>query len=497
MQHIENNKYSSENTKPILSLPPDSYREKGGPGRDVIMFLLALTFCCTPALSQNSDTRYNKPVTQTIRKIERIFGIKVEDKKDLLKDKTLDYADWRIRYGNPEISLTNILAPFDLTFFKESDSVYTIRKFEYPRRYPKIGKERLSYLETLYNDRESWEQRRGSLKNCMNSVLWLDKAPPAPGTKPILTEKRIYKGYSVENIGLEILPGVFATGSVYKPYPLKGKHPVIVCPNGHFSEGRYRESQQVRSATLARMGAIVVGYDLFGWGESELQFPGYHWNSIAATVQVLDGMRLLDYLLSLPEADPDRIAVTGGSGGGSHTLFLTALDDRVTVSAPVVMVSSHFSGGCPCESGQPVHLCGDGTNNAEIAAMAAPRPQLIVSDGKDWTRTVADLEYPFVRRIYGFYDKENRVKNAHFPGEGHDYGTSKRMAVYRFMAEHLGLDINKVKNKEGEIDESGCKIEDENTLKVFGNKGEKLPPRALKDIDKLYELFGEKNMKTK
>lgn len=498
MKYKENSKYDRRNNKATFSLPL-----KGGPGRDVILpLILSLILHFTPVFAQNSDTHYNKPITETIRKIERVFKIKVTDKKGLLKDKALDYADWRIRYGNPEISLTNVLAPFDLTFFKESDSVYIIRKFEYPRRYAEIGEERLNYLKTLYNDRESWEQRRDSLKKCMNEAFWLDKAPEMPDKTPVLTEKRTYGTYSVENIGLEILPGVFATGSVYKPYPLEGKHPVIVCPNGHFEQGRYRESQQIRCATLAKMGAIVVSYDLFGWGESQLQFPSeYHRNSIAATVQVLDGMRLLDYLLSLPEADPQHVAVTGGSGGGSHTMFLAALDERVRVSAPVVMVSSHFSGGCPCESGQPIHLCGDGTNNAEIAAMAAPRPQLIVSDGKDWTHTVADLEFPFIQRIYGFYDTvetqyiASSLKNTHFPQEGHDYSISKRMAVYRFMAKHLGLDISKVENKKGEIDESGCKIEDENTLKVFGDNGEKLPPHALKDINKLYELFGEKNMK--
>ena len=469
---------------------------KAVPGRRTFLLLLFLLAYGSELFSQNSDSKYNQPILHTINKIERIFNVNIEDERGLLKDKNLDYADWRIRYGHPEISLTNILAPFDLTFFKESDSVYIIRKFEYPRRSVNVGEERLQYLKTLYNDKESWEKRRDSLKSCMYAALWLDKAPEAPGTKPILTKKRIYDGYSVENIALEILPGVYATGSVYKPYPLKGKHPVIICPNGHFGQGRYRESQQVRCATLARMGAIVAGFDLFGWGESQLQFPyENHHNSIAATIQVLDGMRLLDYLLTLRHADPERVGVTGGSGGGSHTMFLTALDDRVKASAPVVMVSSHFSGGCPCESGQPLHLCGDGTNNAEIAAMAAPGPQLIVSDGKDWTQAVPGLEFPFIQRTYGFYGEKDRVTNAHFPEEGHDYGKSKRMVVYRFMAEYLGLDLKKVQNSKGEIDESVCVTEDENTLKVFGDNGERLPENAIKDINALYKLFGEKNEK--
>ncbi len=448
------------------------------------------------AQTQTSDTNYREPVVETIHKIETIFNIKVIDDRGLLKDKELDYADWRIEQGNLEVSLANVLVPFNLTYFKQPDGTYQIRKFEYQKVSVDKAEQRLSFLSNSYSIKEEWEARKTDLKACMIESLGLDKAPEAPHSKPILTKKRKYKGYSVENIGLEILPGVYATGSIYKPYPLKQKAAVIVMPNGHFGDGRYRESEQIRSAMLAKMGAIVANFDLFAWGESLLQFPAEaHHNSIASTIQVLSGIRLLDYLSTLEYADMTRVGVTGGSGGGSHTLFLAALDDRVSVSVPVVMVSSHFSGGCPCESGRGIHLCGNGTNNAEIAAMAAPKPQLIISDGKDWTFAVPDLEFPFIQRTYGLYGKKNLVENAHFADEGHDYGLSKRMAMYPFMAKYLGLDLNKVKNSKREIDESICTVEPYEKLYVFGDKGEKLPSNALKDIDKLYEMFGEENHK--
>ncbi len=295
---------------------------------------------------------------------------------------------------------------------------------------------------------------------------------------------------------MEILPGVYTTGSIYKPYPLNEKVPIVITPNGHFGDGRYRKDEQLRCAMLAKMGAIVVSFDLFAWGESQLQFPATtHRNSIASTIQLLSGMRLLDYASTLKHADITRVGVTGGSGGGSHTLFLAALDDRVTVSVPVVMVSANHSGGCSCESGRGIHLCGNGTNNVEVAAMAAPKPQFVISDGKDWTSNVPKLEFPFIQRTYGFYGKKNLVENAHFAEEGHDYGMSKRMAMYPFMAKHLGLNLEKVKNKEGEIDESDCVIEPYANLYVFGNKVENMPQNAMKNIDELYKLFGEKNTK--
>jgi hypothetical protein len=463
-----------------------------------IMFaLLVSIFTLTASNAQCiSDTNFRKPVTETIKNIETIFKITVIDDRGLLKGKELDYADWRIEPGNLEVSLANILVPFELTYFKQPDGKYQIRKYENHKVSVDKGKERLDYLTTLYSNVADWEKRKKEIKACMITSFGLDKAPPMPKSKPILTPKRIYKDYSVENIALEILPGVYTTGSIYKPFPLNKKSAIILTPDGHFGDGRYRKDEQYRCAIMAKMGAIVVSYDLFAWGESLLQFPEEtHRNSIASTVQVLSGIRLLDYLATIKNADVSRVGVTGGSGGGSHTMFLSALDDRITVSAPVVMVSSHFSGGCPCESGRGIHLCGNGTNNAEISAMMAPKPQLIVSDGKDWTLAVPELEFPFIQRTYELYGKRNLVENAHFAKEGHDFGVSKRMALYPFMAKYLGLDLNKVKNEKGEIDESTCVIEPYDKLFVFGNKAENLPKNALKDINKLYEMFGEKNLK--
>lgn len=457
------------------------------------VFCLALLCWAGHLSAQNSDTKYRVPVKQSVEKIERIYGIEILDKDQLLDGKSLNYGDWRISKNQLEVSLTAILSPFDLMYWKVSDSVYEIKKFDYPRRTADIGAQRLGYLRELYTNNAEWEQRKSELKSCMLDALWLAQTPELVKPKSILTAKRIYKrlGYSVENIALEVLPGVYATGSIYKPYPLKKNHAVVLSPNGHFGDGRYRESEQIRCANLAKMGAITVSYDLFGWGESALQFPSkYHRTSIAQTIQVLNGIKLLDYLLELPFVDPSRVGITGGSGGGSQSLFLTAIDDRIQVSVPVVMVSSYFSGGCPCESGQPIHLCGDGTNNAEIAAMAAPRPQLIISDGGDWTRDVPDLEFPFIQYVYGFYQEKDRVENSHFADEGHDYKTSKRKAMYPFMAEHLSLDLETIQDRKGNIEEK-IRLETEQQMKVFGAEGEKLPKDALKEIDKLYSFFGQ------
>lgn len=261
---------------------------------------------------------------------------------------------------------------------------------------------------------------------------------------------------------------------------------MILNPDGHWEKQRYRPDCQYRCATLARMGAITFSYDLFAWGESLLQFKTEdHRRSLAMTVQVLGSFRILDYLLSLKEADHSRVAITGGSGGGSHTVLMTALDDRIKVSAPVVSLSSYFYGGCPCESGMPIHQCGERTDNVEIAAMAAPRPQLVVSDGKDWTDRMPEHDFPYLQKMYGYYGKTAQVENVHLPEEGHDFGISKRKAVYQFMTKYLGLDA-------GKIDESKCTIEPETALYVFGEKGERLPANAIKGFAALEALFVKK-----
>jgi hypothetical protein len=207
------------------------------------------------------------------------------------------------------------------------------------------------------------------------------------------------------------------------------------------------------------------------------------------TIQALGSIRILDYLLSLKDADTTKVAMTGGSGAGSHTVLLTAIDARIKVSAPVVSLSSYFYGGCPCESGMPIHQCLGGTNNVEIAAMAAPRPQLIVSDGGDWTDKMPEHDFPYLQKIYDWYGAKSLISNQHLPDEKHDFGINKRIAVYEFMAKYLGLNLNAIKDAKGAYNESGITIENDTALYVFGDKGEKLPSNAIKGFGQLEQLF--------
>lgn len=448
--------------------------------------------CCfwLHVAGQTSDNQFQQPLTEVLAQIQQRYHITIRYPDDLVKGRWVTYAGWKFR-PDVEKTLTNILASQDITFAKEGDGKYKLQNFQYHLKTVEEGKEQLEYLASLYNNSHEWEARKADLQQCLLTSLNLSPLPAAPSSKPVISAVRKMDGYTVQNIAIETLPGLYVSGSLYRPLKAKGKLPVILNPDGHFSKGRYREDCQLRCASLARMGAIAFSYDLFGWdGESRLQVePQDHRKSLAQTIQVLHTIRILDYLLSLNEADKSRVAITGASGGGSQTMLMTAIDNRITLSVPVVMLSSFHSGGCPCESGMGVHLCGGGTNNVEIAAMAAPRPQLVISDGKDWTRNVPEYEFPFLQNIYGFYDRKTSVQNVHLPKEGHDYGPSKRKAMYEFVGQHFALNINVVKDKSGNLDESKVTIEKESALYVFGDKGEDLPANAVKGFEAVQHLL--------
>lgn len=453
------------------------------------IFVIWFSFLISLSFAQTSDDAFKMPLKDVITQIESQFKVKIRYPEELVKDRMVTYAGWRFR-PDLEETLNNILASQDITFTREGEGKYKLQGFQYHLKTPLQGKQQLDFLSTLYNDASGWEKRKAQLQSCMLEALNLSSLPEHPRSKPITSNKRTLDGYTVENVALEVLPGLYVSGSLYQPINPKGKIPVILNPDGHFGDGRYRSDSQYRCAMQARMGAMAFSYDLFAWGESLLQFkPQDHRRALAQTIQFLNSQRILDWMLSFKHADPARVAITGGSGGGSQTMLVTSLDNRITLSAPVVMLSSYHSGGCPCESGMGVHLCGGGTNNAEIAAMAAPRPQLVISDGRDWTQQVPQVEFPFVQRIYGFYGKTDAVKNVHLALEGHDYGVNKRLALYSFLAKHFKLDLKKVQDRSGKIDESKVTIEKYPAMYVFGEKGERLPANAIRSFEELEKVF--------
>ena len=151
-------------------------------------------------------------------------------------------------------------------------------------------------------------------------------------------------------------------------------------------------------------------------------------------LQTWNSVRALDFLAALPDVDKSRLAITGESGGGTQTMMLGAIDDRLAAVGPCVMVSHSMQGGCLCENAPGLRV---DYSNMEIAAVAAPKPQIMVGATGDWTRTMmTDRRAGGARASTTSTHQPDKLKYVIFPFN-HNINKTSRDAVYQFFGKTL------------------------------------------------------------
>lgn len=343
-------------------------------------------------------------------------------------------------------------------------------------------------------DISAWDSRKADIRTRVlvgSGLLPLPEKTPLNARRFGAVER---DGFRVERVYFESFPGHYVTGSLFLPTGesekiglIDGKRPAILCPHGHWKDGRFYDAlglsgergvrEQIsigaerfetaarnpviaRCVQLARMGCIAFSYDMLGNADSiqlvdhrrgpresmnSAEFGKWGFVSPQATLylqtnfglQTWNSVRALDFLLTLDGVDPDRLGVTGASGGGTQTMVVAAIDERIDASFPCVMPSTAMQGGCTCEN---THYLRIDQGNMDIAAALAPKP-LGMTAADDWTIELETKGYP---DLVSLYERLKAPKNfeAHFNIHfKHNYNHVSREQMYQFVNRHFQLGL--------------------------------------------------------
>lgn len=333
---------------------------------------------------------------------------------------------------------------------------------------------------TGIDSRETWSARRGEMRRDLMDMLGLWPEPERTDLQATVTGTLDGDGFVVEKVHFQSLPGLYVTANLYRPTTPGGPRPGVLYACGHaavrtngVSCGN-KTAYQHHGIWLARHGYVALLIDTLQLGEIEGVHHGTHrlgqwwWNARGYTpagVEAWNSIRAIDYLSQRPEVDPERLGMTGRSGGGSYTWTAAALDDRIRVAAPVAgitdlrdqVVHGVVDGHCDCMF--PLNL--RRWDFPQIAALLAPRPLLLVNTDSD---TIFPLDgvmrvHRRLREVYGWHDASAHLGLVIAPGP-HQDTQDLQVPVLRWFDRHL-LGTNRP------IHEAALKLFDPLALRVF------------------------------
>jgi len=332
-------------------------------------------------------------------------------------------------------------------------------------------------------DAAAWTSEKAAIRNRLQVALGLLPMPTRTPLNAVIHGKIDCGEYTVEKVYFESAPGFFVTGNLYRPKQITGKAPVVLFAHGHWKDARFlvQDADYVRKeiatgqetfteggksrfqslcVQLARMGCIVWQWDTLSDSDS-LQFSPevihrfakqrpemndpQSWGLYSAPaeahlqsvmgLQTWNALRSVDFVLSLPDVDPTRVAATGASGGGTQTMMLAALDERIALSFPAVMVSTAMQGGCSCENASLLRI---GQGNVHFAALFAPKPQGMTT-ANDWTKEMSTKGFPQLRQLYTTLGHPEAVMLHRDEASPHNYNQAARTAFYGWLNTHFRL----------------------------------------------------------
>jgi len=351
---------------------------------------------------------------------------------------------WKwIRWNNPGSFLIDHL-------ISQADKLYDLRDQEIAR------------LET----KEDWQNRQEWVKNKLDKLIgpFPEKTPLNPRITGILQKE----GYRIEKLVYESMPGFYVSGCVFIPDQIKEKAPAILNVIGHNQEAFRAELYQIVYLNLVKKGFIVLAIDPIGQGEA-VQFydQGIGFSKVGYTVVehsyagnltflsgkslaryfAWDGIRAIDYLVSRPDVDPERIGVTGFSGGGTVTTYVSALDERVKASVPCSW-STYCRGLTETKGTQDpdsffYHGLREGITVEDLLEIRAPVPTLMTFTSRDEYLSIQGARNTSqeVKDAYKAFDKEENLQFVE-DDDKHWLTPKIRLAIYSFFMKHLDVPGN-------------------------------------------------------
>jgi cephalosporin-C deacetylase-like acetyl esterase len=319
------------------------------------------------------------------------------------------------------------------------------------REIAKRADARRAALKTKADAEAYVQDVRHKIRQCFGA--WPEKTPLNPRVTGTLDRD----GYSIEKVIFESRPNFPVTANLYVPKTYSGSAPGIVSPCGHAANGKADSESQSFGQSLAKQGYFVLIYDPIGQGErmqyvdaalkprhgggtSEHLYAGaqqFLVGEFFGTWRAWDGIRALDYLMSRPEIDPHRVGVTGHSGGGTITGWLTALEDRWAMSAPSCFVTTflrNLENELPADTEQcPPHTLAFGLDHSDFIAAFAPKPAILLDEERDFFDVRgAEEAYARLKQLYKLLGMDENIQFSLGPGY-HSYGKENREAMYRFF----------------------------------------------------------------